>query len=156
MKSARPTSIIWFERFYFLSLGIELLNEFVTWPVVLEEVGWEISTYLLMLLLVVILSIVIWYFLAIKAKSWARWAQIIVTGLGVIGLFFEIGAVLAPAIEDTVQLHVMWENIVWPETLTALYVTAIVVNVVATYFLFRGDAISWFDEPRVAIDKVFD
>ncbi len=166
MKLPRPKSILWFERFYFLSLGIELLDEYVkrqSQLTFLEDFGLdEVSagldtlSYLVFWVLVLGISFVIWYFLAIKAKSWARWAQIILAGLGVITLFLEIGGILVPIFEDAGLLNVVWKNMEWPEDLTGLYVTFVIVNAVATYFLFRRDAIKWVEEKQVSIDTVFD
>lgn len=156
MKRSRPKSILWFERFFFLSLGIELLNEYVTWPVILEEIQWESSSYLMLWSVIVALSLFLWYFLAIKAKAWARWAQILLAGMGAIFLLLEIGAVLAPAMEDGNPTNVVLDNMIWPETFTFLYVLVVVMNVIATYFLFRSDAVKWFHEKQIAIDTVFD
>lgn len=166
MKLPRPKSILWFERFYFLSLGIELLDEYVKRQsqfTFLADFGLdEVSTgldplsYMMFWVLVLGISFVIWYFLAIKAKSWARWAQIILAGLGVITLFVEISGIFFPAIEDADLLNVVWKNMEWPEDLTGLYVTFVIVNAVATYFLFREDAVQWFEQKEVAIDTVFD
>ncbi|GAA0474652.1 hypothetical protein GCM10009096_15240 [Parasphingorhabdus litoris] len=156
MKRSRPKSILWFERFFFLSLGIELLNEYMTWPVMLEEIHWESSSYMMLWSAIIALSLLLWYFLAIKAKAWARWVQIILAGMGAIFLLIEIGSILAPAIEDGNPTHVVWDNMIWPETFTFLYVLVVVTNLVATYFLFRPDAVKWFDDKQIAIDTVFD
>ncbi|QTD57117.1 hypothetical protein [Parasphingorhabdus cellanae] len=156
MRQSRPKSILWFERFYFLSLAMELFNEYVTWPMLLEDVGWEASSYILVWGLIVGVSFIIWYFLAVKAKSWARWTQIILAGIGAIILLFDIGAVLVPALQDSNLTNVRWEAMAWPENMTALYVMGVFVNLFATHFLFRKDAINWFDRKHVDIDTVFD
>ncbi len=156
MKLSRPKSILWFERFYFLSFGFELLDEYVNWQARVADIDLGESIYMLLWLVIIAITLIIWYFIAIKAKSWARWAQIILAGLGVITLLAEIGTAIIPAFEDAGLLNVVWENMEWPETLTVLYLAFVVFNIVATYFLFRKDAIKWVEEKQVSIDTVFD
>ncbi len=156
MKLPRPKAILWFERLYFASLGIALFNEYVMWPVMVAEMEWTLSSHLVLWFFIILFSFIIWYFLAIKAKAWARWMQIIFTGLAVIVLFAEIGGIIAPGIEDSNLSGVVWKDMVWPETFTGLYVISVLVNGVGTAFLFRSDAVQWFEQKRLVIDKVFD
>lgn len=156
MKPRRPKSILWFERIYFLSLGIALFNEYVMWPVMTAEMGWDSSSHLALWFFILLLSLTLWYFVAIKAKAWARWTQIILTGLGLITLLAEIGAMIAPGFDGNGLSNVVWENMQWSETFTGLYVISVLGNAVGTAFLFRADAVQWFEKKALAIDKVFD
>lgn len=156
MKLPRPKAILWFERFYFLSLGIALFNEYVMWPVMVTDMGWDSTSHLVLWFFIILFSLMIWYFVAIKAKSWVRWAQIIFTGLGLIVLLAEIGGMIAPGFDDIGLSNIVWENMVWEETFTGLYVISVLGNAVGTAFLFRDDAVHWFEEKQLTIDKVFD
>ncbi|UYH54602.1 hypothetical protein N6L26_11205 [Qipengyuania sp. SS22] len=130
----RPTSIIWFERLFLLSLGIALLISLLQYDMLLAQVdgqaafaplglgpGFVIGVIAISLLV----PLLLWYFIARRASNLAKWILVLLTAAGL--LYLDLGAAR------------MWA----PAGIMALIVTAL--QVVAIALLFRADARAWLN-----------
>lgn len=159
----KPKSILWFGRLYFASLAIAALDAFLLWDQhiadfetepELEGVGY--LYYAIIWSQAFIFSIVIWYFIVMKPKLWAKWVQIILVALSIAILIGELFFVLFPVGDDGIPEWANLENLFWPYYLSYLYLIGSLVSVFATYMLFRSTAVDWFDTKIQYIDGVFD
>lgn len=127
----RPKSIILFERLFFASLALGVLNSIVSWDHGQQLLAADPSTAALgtdfqifVLLLTWGFMLLFWYFIARRASNIAKRIFIVLFGLGLIAMPFSI--VQYPPLVITVMLIMT------------------VIQAYALYFLFPLDAKEWF------------
>lgn len=130
----RPAEIVTFERCYLLAFAFGAANTAIHWrayqalPQVAaanETLGpWYVWTVTLVGLMVPIL---LWYFVARRASSIARWIVVLIVALGTTSFLYSLlsgGFLGRPAM--------------------LMSAAATVLNVIAAVSLFRGGAPAWF------------
>lgn len=129
----RPQSIIWFERSYLGAVAVGLVNTATNWSGVQEQIAATPNSELLpswffgaTIAVGLAINLTLWYFVARRGSVVAKW---------IVTVFFAIGllGVLRAATSESV-----------PPTLNVFAVVALVLQAVAVFMLFRGDAKPWF------------
>ncbi|MEO0440782.1 MAG: hypothetical protein AAF067_07895 [Pseudomonadota bacterium] len=121
MKLARPKSIIWFERLIWMSFAFFLADGLVA----IYEGSDEYWFFIIGETFVVFL---IWYLIVVKTKEWVCWLYLILTGVSVALMVFEMAHA---------QSLLVYTN---------LSLAYIVSALAAAVFLFRADSVIWFAE----------
>jgi len=159
----RPNSIIWFERLYFGSLALALLDTILLWDEHIadfesepELVGTGFPFFAIAWSILIIFSIALWYFVAIKAQLWAKWTQVILTALAVGALLIELLTLMISIDESGYYHWGSFDSIEWPYYFTSLYFLSTFVMIASVYMLFLPSAVSWFETRGMKIDGVFD
>jgi hypothetical protein len=141
----RPPSIVMFERLYLASVASGLLtyivgyealaNDLMSDPGVAElGLGSGLVTGVIVVSLTI--SVLLWFFIARKASTVAKWILVVLTAIGLI----SIPATLAGPLDALALLGL---------ASTALSIAAIV-------FLFKEDAKAWFAGEGTADPTTFD
>lgn len=129
----RPQSILMFERLYLASLAIGIVNFVLSFDQAVSMVqndpelaelglgsGFVIATSSFSFLI----SLLLWYLIARRASSIAKWILVILTAFGFIFMLF-----------DSSSYGGVSGTITWITT---------ILQLVALVFLFRPDAKDWF------------
>lgn len=139
----RPQSIIRFEQLYLGSLALGILNYFLSYDSMIEQLeadpaiaqmgfaslGFVLGTAVFSYAI----SLILWYFIARRANNVLRWVLLILTVFGLISLPTSLGTL--PVVSMVLTL-----------ILTAM-------QLVALFFLWRPDANEWFaNKGSVEID----
>ena len=128
----RPSSIVWFERLFLLSLliaSIAMVTSFDTLVAQVEAdpalagLGWGRGAVIAISAISLLLPLVLWYFIARRASAFAKWLLVLLTVAGLLFLEIDIARVTAA------------------DTLMTLLVT--LLQLVAIVLLFRADARTW-------------
>ncbi len=121
MKPARPKSIVWFERLIWMSFAFFLADGLVAIYEGYDEYWFFIigETFVVFL---------IWYLIVVKTKEWVCWLYLILTGVSVALMVFEMAHA---------QSLLVYTN---------LSLAYIVSALAAAVFLFRADSVIWFAE----------
>ncbi|CAH0498338.1 hypothetical protein [Novosphingobium sp. CECT 9465] len=85
----RPASIQWFERIYFATLAIGLINLLIHYGTLSEVLGGSGQTMgivLISFLAGIAISLVFWYLVARRASTIAKWFLVVLVVIGLIGL----------------------------------------------------------------------
>lgn len=85
----RPASIQWFERIYFATLAIGLINLLIHYSTLSEVLGGSGQTMgivLISFLAGIAISLVFWYLVARRASTIAKWFLVVLVVIGLIGL----------------------------------------------------------------------
>lgn len=138
----RPQSILLFERLYLASLAIGIANFVFSFDQAvsmvqndpeLSELGLGSGFVIATSAFSFFISLLLWYLIARRASSIAKWILVVLTALGFVFMLFD------PSNYGGVAGAVTW-------------ITTI-LQLVALVFLFRGDARAWFDEVRASKRK---
>ena len=141
----RPPSILMFERLFLASLALSVVSFFINYDSMLRdldsqpgvaELGLGSGFVVGSMAVGLAVYLLLWFFIARKASSVAKWILIVLLALSVISL---PALVLAP-----------WDLGV----VLALAVYAL--EVVAAVYLFRDDARAWFKREWNADPATFD
>lgn len=144
----RPASIVMFERLFLAAVVLSVINFFVGYDAMIDQIEREPAMRQLGLggefltgsmIVGVAIYLLLWFFIARKASTVAKWILVVFTGLGV--LSFLAGLASGQATFDVNLL------------LGLLYYA---LNVGALVFLFRGDAEAWFKGEASADPAAFD
>lgn len=133
----RPASIVNFERFYLGSLAVSLVSTLITWDTTVAtvaaasppEVGFGSGFVLFSVVFGIVITLLLWYFVARRASVVAKW--IVVT-------FFVLALISLVA-----SLAGMSEGLMSPLDL-GLSLVATGLEAAAVWMLFRRDAKAWF------------
>ncbi len=130
----RPSSIITFERLFFISLALGLVGYFVNYDAAMAQLqadpntagmemggGFMLGAYLFG----VAINLLLWYLIARRASNFARWIYAILAGAG--------AALTLPSLFATGF-----------SLLTATTLVGIVLTAAMIVMLFRPDASDWF------------
>lgn len=140
----RPASITMFDRLYLGALALGIVNFILNYDVAVAQVeaapglsAIGATPFLIGSLIIGnAINLLLWFFIARRASTVAKWILVILTGVGLLGLFSltQMGASQA--------------------VLTLLIVG---LQVAAVYFLFRPDAKAWFKHGPGGMDpNVFE
>ncbi|MDZ4308653.1 hypothetical protein [Allopontixanthobacter sp.] len=137
----RPQSIILFERLYLASIAVTAINAWLTYDRTIAQVerdpslsalGWGAGAFTLILVLGLLVSLLLYYFIAYRANAVAKWVLVAFTVIGFLGLPGALAAATGAALASLVLMHL-------------LALAAIVM-------LFRPDARQWFAGTDTADD----
>ncbi len=140
----RPNSILLFERLFLGSMAIGVINAFLSWDDTMATLAADpnlaafgnIFIYATLAFSVGI-NLLLWFFVARKASTVAKWIIIVFFGIGLVSMPFSIGTL--PPLSMIITLAI-----------TAMQGAAI-------YMLFRPDAQKWFAGETVAdLEKTFE
>jgi hypothetical protein len=142
----RPSSIVRFDRLYLLSIVIGLVGNAVEWPVSIARLNADPNTAALggavigfagaMIALGTLIALLLWYFIARRGSTVAKWILVVFTGIAIGSLLigFRSGAVIV-------------------DTGGIIRVVAIALQTAAVALLFARDAAPWF-EPAVIEEEI--
>lgn len=131
----RPRSIELFERFFFASLAVSILNTVLSWNMVsraadnpaLRATGMGAELVIGSVLIGMLLPIALWYFIARRASTVAKWIYVVLTAFGLLGI--------AQALSTAVT----------PRGLTLLLsILTLALQIYAAWLLFKPDSKAWF------------
>ncbi len=163
MKHKRPSSIIWFERLYWISFATAFVDGIAMWDQQIttmdadfETPGFARAILIAGWILAFALSAVIWFFVAVKAKRWAKWVQVVFACFATISVIVEIIVVFVNFSSVPEEFGLNFSDLVLPDHLNAFAFFSTFLNMVASCLLFRKDAVSWFETKPTSYDEVFD
>ena len=125
----RPNSIVWFERLFLGSVVLGVANMFLHYAVLRDysiSRGGSPLGPIFGIILVMIISLPIWFFIARRASNVAKWITVVLTVLGLFSMFgsYPKAAAISP-------------------TYGFLSVVVSLLQAAAVAFLFRKDAVVW-------------
>ena len=130
----RPKSIVDFERCFLGALAIGVLMAIFGWETMRAQVAAQPNSALLpdwfMPLVLVIswtINLLLWFFIARRGSNVAKWIWTVLVVIGALGLIPR-----------------MLQGTFTPGLLGVVTVVVVVLNLVATWMLFRPDARAWF------------
>ena len=136
----RPQSIVNFERFYLGAAAVGIVNSIISWSdsrAALDAIpnagALGGGTLILSMLFGLAITAALWYFIARKGSSIAKWIAVVFFAFGLIGLLMMLTGGKFPS------------GI--PGILSAV---GIVLHLVAITYLFRPDTRPWFGEPSLS------
>lgn len=130
----RPNSIVLFERLYLGSLVVGVVNLVLSYERIVAQMqsdpavaqlGWGAGAVIVMFSLGMAVSLVLWYFIARRGSSIAKWFLVAFTAIGLLSLPTTLATATGPALIMAVVINLM--------------------QLVAVVMLFRADAKPWFD-----------
>lgn len=136
----KPKKAVWAVWLLFVSLGLEMVNLFLSWDFVVSD--W-ISTYaefptlqssgFLLFLYMGIYALYIWLILKISAGcNWARITYFVTVILGVFCSFFQLEILFAGSFVDHIRVLLPY-----------------VIETLALYALFTNPASAWFKALKI-------
>ena len=146
----RPVSIIYFERLYAAALAIGLVSMVFFWELTMADVRSQPGVGLPPGLVDAIayavigagylIALLLWFFIARRASSVAKWIWLVLFGLSVLGVVVQMAA--GPEIEASLAVDIV----------------VTLIEAIAAWMLFRPDARAWFAgrPASAAIGEVFD
>jgi hypothetical protein len=140
----RPASIVMFERFFLASLVVSIVSFFLSYGQLgedptLRQAGMGTGLVTGLMAVSIALYLLLWFFIARKGSSVAKWILTVLTALGIASLVYTLATV-----------GVVW-NFVGVLSL-AYYVLA----VAAVTYLFKPDTAAWFKGETPADPTAFD
>lgn len=132
----RPPSIRLFDKVFFASLALGILNTLLSWKLVasaaddpaLKALGAAQQVVFVSVLLGLLLPLLLWYFIARRASNVAKWIFVVLTAFGLLGFLQAVANPLAPKSLAMV--------------VSAL---ALLLQIYAAWLLFKPDAKAWLD-----------
>ena len=132
----RPKSIVLFEKIYLgqLAFGFAIaMFNWVNFSAILEmpdlnALGVGSNFLIGMMVLSLILSLLIWYFITRRASNIAKWIYVVFTGIGIFGVIGSLNNPLTP------KGLLLVGNIV-----------VVVLQIYAAWLLFKPDAAEWLE-----------
>ena len=122
----RPPSIVLFERLYLRGLAVGLVNSALLVTSVSEaEFAAEGTSFFGILATALVISLLLWFFVAHRRSSIAKWILIALFALGLLGL----PAILGEGVFDVTD---------------GLTVATWLLQAAAIWMLFRPDSAEWF------------
>ncbi len=133
----RPSSIVRFDRLYLASIAVGLIGNILEWPVTMARLAENPDTAALgssaavaaggMIAIGVVIALLLWFFIAQRASTVAKWILVVFTvfAVGSLLLGFSSGAVIL-------------------DTGGIVRIVAVALQAAAVFFLFRPDAAAWF------------
>ena len=140
----RPPSIIDFERAYLASLALGIVNTTIHWQVIeqsFEDPALQVlggpGAIVGILAFGMAISLLLWFFIARRASTVAKWIYVVFIAFGVIGIISSL---------TTLPFG----------TQLILNVVAQLLQFFAAWLLFKPDAKAWFAGQWTADARVFD
>ena len=130
----RPQSIELFEKVYLGAIAVGLVNTFLSWSQVnamladprMQAAGVGSGTLVFGLIVGILIPLLLWYFIARRASSVAKWIYIVLTA---VGLFAFLSSLANP--------------LVLKGLVTILGAATVALQVYGAWLLFRPDAVAW-------------
>lgn len=128
----RPTSIIWFERLFLLSLAIALANAVLSYEAavamvqadpVMGELGWGDGFVIAVIAISLAIPLILALLIARRASSLAKWVLVGLVALGLLFISFDTETILSLANVGTAATTIL--------------------QIAAVALLFRKDAVEW-------------
>ena len=132
----RPQSIELFEKVYLGSIALGLVNTALSWGALtasLKTVGdgaMKMGPGVMVGSIVIglVISLLLWFFVARRASSVAKWIFVVITAIGVFGVLSSLA------------------NPLTPKGLTMIGgMIATALQVFAAWLLFKPDAVAWLE-----------
>jgi hypothetical protein len=140
----RPPSIIDFERAYLASLALGIVNTTIHWQAIeqsFEDPALQVlggpGAIVGILAFGMAISLLLWFFIARRASTVAKWIYVVFIAFGVVGIISNLA---------TLPLG----------TQLILNVVAQLLQLFAAWLLFKPDARAWFAGQWTADARVFD
>ena len=100
----RPQSIELFEKVYLGSIGVGLVNTALSWGALTASlqnagnaaVSMGPGVMILSIVLGLIISLLLWFFVARRASNVAKWIYVVITAIGVFGVLSSLANPSAP------------------------------------------------------------
>ena len=132
----RPQSIELFEKVYLGAIAVGLVNTFLSWSQVnamladprMQAAGVGSGTLVFGLVVGILIPLLLWYFIARRASSAAKWIYIVLTA---VGLFAFLSSLANP--------------LVLKGLVTILGAATVALQVYGAWLLFRPDAVAWLE-----------
>lgn len=134
----KPPSIARFERFYWASVVIGLINTALNWKTsqamlaanpMMANAGWFLPT---MQIIGLVIAVTLWFFIVRRPSVVAKWVQVVIAALGVFGLLSTLAMVGLGRVAINLQI--------------VLGLLSNILYIVAAIMLFKPDAKAWFGE----------
>ena len=132
----RPQSIELFEKVYLGAIAVGLVNTLLSWSQVnamladprMQAAGVGSGTLVFGLIVGILIPLLLWYFIARRASSVAKWIYIVLTA---VGLFAFLSSLANP--------------LVLKGLVTILGAATVALQVYGAWLLFRPDAVAWLE-----------
>ena len=136
----RPQSIETFEKVYLGAIVIGIVNTVLSWSQVdkmmndprIQAAGVGTGTLIFGVFVGLLIPLLLWYFIARRSSSVAKWIYVVLTALGLFGFLSSLANPLVPK-----------------GLVTALGAVAVVLQVFGAWLLLRSDAMTWLDDPFI-------
>ena len=132
----RPQSIELFEKVYLGSIALGLVNTALSWGALTASLKTVSDGAMKMgpgvmvgsIVIGLVISLLLWFFVARRASSVAKWIFVVITAIGVFGVLSSLANPLAP------------------KGLTMIGgMIATALQVFAAWLLFKPDAVAWLE-----------
>ena len=132
----RPQSIELFEKVFLGSIALGLVNTALSWGALtasLQGAGNPAATMgpslmIFSIALSLVISLLLWFFIARRASNVAKWIYVVITAIGVFGVLSSLA------------------NPLMPKGLTMIGgFVATGLQVFAAWLLFKPDAVAWLE-----------
>ena len=132
----RPQSIELFEKVYLGTVALGFVIAVINWVNVtamletpeIKSLGVGSGFLVGMVILSVLFSLILWYFIARRASNIAKWIYVVVTGIGLFGVVGSLANPLTP------KGLLLVGNII-----------VLVLQLYSAWLLFRPDAVAWLE-----------
>ena len=144
----RPASIIMFERLFLASLALGVVIFLAGYEAMMDQLGREPAVVQLgigggfmigLMVVSVAINLLLWFLIARKASTVAKWILVVLTVIGVGGFLASLATT-----------PMTWD------LATLLSVLSYLLEVAAVVFLFRADAMAWFKGEWTTDPATFD
>lgn len=136
----RPQSIVNFERFYLGAAAVGVVNSIISWSAnraaldaIPDAAAIGGTTLIFTMLFGLAITAALWYFIARKGSSIAKWIAVVFFAFGLIGLLMTLVGGKFPSGIGGI-----------------LSAVAIILQLVSITYLFRPDTRPWFGEPSLS------
>lgn len=139
----RPKAIILFERFFLAMIVVNLINGFANFDRTLGQIkaspeaaamfgsGFLIAT----IAIAALINLLLWYFVARRGSVIAKWIVVVFFGIVLLTFVASLGALKLP--------------------LALITISALILQALAVYMLFRPDAVAWLRGERADTPDTF-
>lgn len=137
----KPGSIILFDRLYLGSLALGAVNSVFNYGDVkaalaatpeTAAIGFGGGFIIATIVISFVINLILWYFVSARASKIAKWILAAFFAIGLLSILSNLGEPMAP------------QGLAF-----GLMLVLTLMQGVATFMLFRADAIAWFDNKRV-------
>lgn len=132
----RPASILMFERLFLASVALSVIGFLVSYEAAMEQLagepavvdmGFGVELVVGLMVLMTAIYLLLWFLIAHKASTVAKWILIVFTVLGLAAFAVTLAVATVP-----------WD------LATMLNLAVYALDIAALVFLFRDDARAWF------------
>ncbi len=125
-----PKNVRLFEKLWYGSLGIGILNSILEYQYLVNLAG--IGFLLIIEISIFVLTVFFIWLIARMRKGWARW---------VIFVFFVIGAPFyIPQLSEMLERNIL---------VSLLSILQVILQILGLCFVFTGDSVNWFKKSEI-------